>query len=94
MKATLALIPDLTTLNEVMALSWNLHLRHGTGVEVRKLPPHVSLKQPFEAPEITDLLGFVERFAGSVSPIDILFSTGRPYGRGLLLPTRRPACWC
>jgi 2'-5' RNA ligase len=69
MKATIALLPDLETQNVVSALAWELHLRCGLGLDVRRLPPHVSLRQPFEAPHLPDLLGFFRSFTATIPPL-------------------------
>jgi 2'-5' RNA ligase len=37
--------------NAVARIAWDVHRRWRTGVSVRRLPPHVSLKQPFECGE-------------------------------------------
>jgi 2'-5' RNA ligase len=73
MKACFALLPGLSTQNAAMALGWDLHVRHGAGIEVRKIPPHVSLKQSFDAPALPDLLDFMEAFAATLHPVTAVF---------------------
>jgi len=57
-KATFALLPDLQTQNAVMEIAWELFQKRGAGLDVRRLPPHISLKQPFDVPKaILESLG-------------------------------------
>lgn len=48
MKAAFALLADTETHNLVRKLSWDIHRKYHTGIDICRLPPHVSLKQPFD----------------------------------------------
>jgi 2'-5' RNA ligase len=71
-KATCALLADRETQNEVNRLAWEVHRRWATGLVARRLPAHVSLKQPFTIND--DLSGFeryVTDFARKTQPFEI-----------------------
>ena len=71
MKATFALLPDWDTQNLITALAWRLHLKHRTGLGVRRLPPHISLKQPFEIDDLGLLEEYASYLAASLSPLSL-----------------------
>ncbi len=71
MKATFVLLADLQTYNFVRRLAWDIHLRYGIGIDVCRLPPHVSLKQPFFIDDLSALENYMTEFAASIRPIEI-----------------------
>ncbi len=71
MKATLGLLTDRVTFNAASGLAWEMHLRFAVGVDVRRLPLHVSLKQPFDCNDLPGLVRFAERFATDVAPVAV-----------------------
>ena len=71
MKAAFALLADYSTHNAVRKMAWQMYQKYGVSLETSRLPPHVSLKQPFDIPNISDLEGYMAELAGSLSPIDI-----------------------
>ena len=71
MKAAFALLADYATHNAVRKLAWQMYQNYGISLETSRLPPHVSLKQPFDIPNISDLEEYMTELAGSLSPIDI-----------------------
>ncbi len=70
-KAAIALLTDRDTANAVNKAAWEMHCAYRTGVFARRLPPHVSLKQPFEAGDLTALALWAAQFAASITPFDI-----------------------
>jgi len=71
MKAAFALLADRETFNFVSRAAWQMHARHGLGIGARRLPPHVSLKQPFEIGHLEDLEAYAEEFAAGVAPFAV-----------------------
>ena len=71
MKAAFALLPDRETFNAVSKLSWQMHRSYHTGLAVRRLPPHVSLKQPFAMEDLEGLEEYMAFLAGSIAPFPI-----------------------
>jgi 2'-5' RNA ligase len=68
-KATCALLADREIQNEVSRLAWDIHIRWATGLVARRIPAHVSLKQPFRIDH--NLLRFeryVKEFARRTEP--------------------------
>ncbi len=53
MKAAFALLADNEAHNAVRKLTWQMYQRHGISLEISRLPPHISLKQPFDIPDVT-----------------------------------------
>jgi len=71
MKATFALLADHEIHNLVQKLSWDIHQRYRTGIDVARLPPHISLKQPFDI-SVLDYLGrYMTGLAGSLSRFEV-----------------------
>ncbi len=71
MKAAFALLADYETHNAVRKLTWHMFQRHGISLEICRLPPHVSLKQPFDIPDVALLESYVTELAGSLSPVTV-----------------------
>ena len=71
MKAAFALLADYETHNAVRKLTWRMFQRHGISLDICRLPPHVSLKQPFDIPDVALLESYVTELAGSLSPVTI-----------------------
>ena len=69
MKATFALLADTDVHNLVQRLAWGLHQKYRTGT--LRLPPHVSLKQPFGVTDLAGLEGYMDSFVRSIEPFDI-----------------------
>ncbi len=64
MKVALALLPGREIQNRVNRLAWQIHRRWNTGTKPRALPPHVSLKQPFE---VEGEFAHVERYVAGLA---------------------------
>jgi 2'-5' RNA ligase len=71
MKATFALLANNQIHNLVRELSWDIHQKYRTGIDVTRLPPHISLKQPFHVLSL-DLLGkYMTELARSITPFEV-----------------------
>jgi len=68
MKATLALLADNQIHNFVRKLSWDIHQKYRTGIDVCRLPPHISLKQTFDISDLDLLSEYMTELAGSIQP--------------------------
>lgn len=71
MKAAFALLADAEVHNLVRRIAWEMHLKHGTGTTHCRLPPHVSLKQPFSIADLAGLERYMAELAGSIEPFAI-----------------------
>jgi 2'-5' RNA ligase len=71
MRATFVLLADLQIHNFVRKLAWGIHCAHDIGLDVGRLPPHVSLKQPFLINDLDALEAYMTEFAASIRPIEI-----------------------
>ena len=75
MKVAFALLPRREVQNRVNRLAWDIHLRWGTGTRPRAIPPHISLKQPFDVDGPGDFEA-VERYmatlAAELRPIELV----------------------
>ena len=71
MKATFALLADWQTHNFVRKLAWDIHSKYGIGLDVTRLPPHVSLKQPFTINDLATLEEYMIQFAARIRPFEI-----------------------
>lgn len=74
MKAAFALLADDLTHNSVRKLVWRMFQQHGISLTTSRLPCHVSLKQPFDIPEVEMLEDYMAELAGSLSPVDIVLT--------------------
>jgi len=68
MKATFALLADDYIHNLVRKLSWDIHQKYRTGIDVCRLPPHISLKQTFDISDLDLLSEFMTELAESIEP--------------------------
>lgn len=71
MRATFALLADNEVHNLVRKLAWNAHQMYRTGTIASRLPPHVSLKQPFQAEDLDGLKAYMGEFAQSIAPLPV-----------------------
>jgi len=67
-KATFALLADNQIHNLVRKLSWDIHQKYRTGIDVCRLPPHISLKQTFDISNLDSLSDYMTELAGSIEP--------------------------
>lgn len=71
MKATFALLANRQVYNLVRKLAWEVHRKYHTGIDVTRLPPHISLKQPFDIADLALLEDYMFELAGSISPFEV-----------------------
>jgi 2'-5' RNA ligase len=67
-KATFALLADDKTHNLVRKLSWNIHQKYRTDIDMCRLPPHISLKQPFDIDDLDSLTEYMSELAQGLEP--------------------------
>jgi 2'-5' RNA ligase len=67
-KATFAFLADNEIHNLVRKLSWDIHQKYRTGIDVCRLPPHISLKQTFDISNLDSLSDYMAGLAGSIQP--------------------------
>jgi len=72
MKATFALLADTDVHNLIQKLAWEFHQNYRTGT--LRLPPHVSLKQPFRVVNLVAMEGYMDSFARSIQPFDVILT--------------------
>ena len=71
MKAAFALLADAPTHNKVRGLTWHMYQKYGISLGACRLPPHISLKQPFDILDVRDLEGYMTELVASLPPVDI-----------------------
>jgi 2'-5' RNA ligase len=71
MKATFALLADHQTHNLVRKLSWDIHSKYRTGIDICRLPPHISLKQPFSISALDELEEHMTELVAGISPFEL-----------------------
>jgi len=74
MKATFALLANTEINNFVRKLAWEIHRKYHTGTSVCRLPPHISLKQPFEISDLPTLESYMDELADSITPFEVKFT--------------------
>lgn len=74
MKATFALLADNQIHNLVRRLAWDIHQKYRTGIDVCRLPPHISLKQPFDISDLDTLAEWMTELADSLEPFPMLLT--------------------
>ena len=71
MKATFALLANAEIHNLVRKLAWDIHRKYHTGIDIGRLPPHISLKQPFDISDVAILESYLAELTGSLSPFEV-----------------------
>jgi len=91
MKATFALLADNETHNLVRKLSWDIHQKYRTDIDVCRLPPHISLKQPFDISDLDSLTEYMTELAQGLEPfqtrlthLELIETTMDGLGTGIL----------
>lgn len=74
MKATFALLANAQIHNLVRKLAWDIHQKYRTGIDVTRLPPHISLKQPFDVPDVQLLEKYMTELAEGIDPFEVLLT--------------------
>jgi 2'-5' RNA ligase len=55
----------------VRKLAWQIHLTYRTGTLHCRLPPHISLKQPFAIADLTTLEAYMDELAATIAPFEV-----------------------
>lgn len=71
MRVAFALLVDHKVHNFMRKLAVDIHVRYETGFLGALLPPHISLKQPFQVADLAELETYFCRLAQSIQPFDI-----------------------
>jgi 2'-5' RNA ligase len=71
MKAAFALLANVEVHNFVRRLAWGIHEKYHTGTIDARLPPHISLKQPFGISNLDPLEEYMDELAKSIHPFDV-----------------------
>src|SRR5258706_1330805 len=71
MKATFALLAKHEIHNLVRKLSWDIHQKYRTRIDICCLAPHISLKQPFDISDLNLLEKYMTELASSITPFDV-----------------------
>jgi 2'-5' RNA ligase len=71
MKATFALLANNEIHNLVRKLSWDIHQKYRTGIDVTRVPPHISLKRPFNILDLNLLGKYMTELAGNIPPLEV-----------------------
>jgi 2'-5' RNA ligase len=71
MKATFALLANTEVHNFVRKLAWEIHQKYRTGTIDSRLPPHISLKQPFRIADLIPLEQYMDELAKSINPFEV-----------------------
>ncbi len=71
MKATFALLANIEVYNWVRKLAWEIHQTYRTGTLHVRLPPHISLKQPFAITDLAPLEAYMAELAATISPFTV-----------------------
>lgn len=71
MKATFGLLANTEIHNLVRKLAWEAHQKYRTGTIDCRLPPHISLKQPFPIVDLAALEAYMSELARSITPFEV-----------------------
>jgi len=71
MKAAFAFLAEYKTHNLVRKLSWDIHQKYRTGIDMCRLPPHISLKQPFDISDLEALSKYMDELVQSIEPFQV-----------------------
>lgn len=71
MRAAFAVLANIKVYNYVRKLAWQIHQQYQTGISVCRLPPHVSLKQPFVIEDLPGLEDYMGELASSITPFEV-----------------------
>ena len=89
MRAGFAVLANLEAFNLVRKLAWNVHFQYRTGTIDARLPPHISLKQPFAIADLNAVEEYMDELAQAIAPFEVeltrlelrsIIHQGRDYG--------------
>ncbi|MEL7120977.1 MAG: 2'-5' RNA ligase family protein [Bacteroidota bacterium] len=82
MQIGFALLLNNEVFNFVRTLQLELHLE--LGVHLSRQPPHITIKSPFEASNITPFVAYLEKIAQTTSPFEITIDGFGNFGNQVL----------
>jgi hypothetical protein len=71
MKATFALLANTEIHNLVRKLTWEAHQKYRTGTIDCRLPPHISLKQPFHKDRDQSNYALIDASLNTIYPVRV-----------------------
>lgn len=71
MRASFALLVNNEIHNYVRSIAYDINKEFGTGFFASHLPPHISLKQPFDISDIRKVEEYFDELAKSINPFEI-----------------------
>jgi 2'-5' RNA ligase len=71
MRAAIALLVDHQIHNFMRRLAVEFHQRYQVGFLGALLPPHISLKQPFQVTDLEAVAAYFDELAAGISPLEI-----------------------
>ncbi len=71
MRAAFAVLANVESYNFVRRLAWNFHYQYRTGTIDARLPPHISLKQPFAISDLGALEAYMDELAQAIEPFEV-----------------------
>lgn len=71
MRATFAFLADNQIHNLVRKSSWDIHQKYRTGIDVCRLPPHISLKQTFDISDLDSLSEYLADLAQGIEAFQV-----------------------
>ena len=71
MKAGFVLLFDHTIHNLLRRLAYELHRDYQLGFHGALIPPHISLKQPFQIDDVDAVEAYFDAFAAGIQPFDV-----------------------
>jgi 2'-5' RNA ligase len=72
MKAGLVLLIDDTMHNMLRRVAYELHRDYRLGFHGALIPPHISLKQPFQIADLDALEAFFDEFTAGITPFEVM----------------------
>jgi 2'-5' RNA ligase len=71
MKAGFVLLVDYTIHNVLRRLAYELHRDYQLGFHGAVIPPHISVKQPFQIGDVDAVEAYFDEFAASIAPFEV-----------------------
>ncbi len=71
MRAAFAVLANIEAYNFVRRLAWDIHYQYRTSTIDARLPPHISLKQPFAIPDLGALEEYMDGLVRTIEPFEV-----------------------
>ena len=71
MKAGFVLLVDYALHNLLRRLAYELHRDYRLGFYGAVIPPHISLKQPFQIDNVDAVAAYFDEYAAGIAPFDV-----------------------